>query len=97
MKGHAITDHAARRMRQRGMRDADLALLLDTADQIAPDAYALTDRAAAEAIAARKREIQRLEKLQGWIAIVEGGRVITCYRAQREPRKRLMRRGRGSL
>ena len=38
MLNHTLTTHAETRMRQRGLRDADLHLILDTATQVAPDA-----------------------------------------------------------
>jgi hypothetical protein len=59
-------------MRQRGLRDADLRLFLDSASQIAGDAYLLTEQDAAREIARRKQEIQRLERLKGVKVILEG-------------------------
>ena len=91
---HELTAHVEIRMRQRGVRDDDLRLLLNAASQVAPDAYLLTERDAAREIAKRKHEIQRLERLKGFKLIVEDGAVITCYSACRENLKRTMRRGR---
>lgn len=91
---HDLTMHARMRMRQRGVRDEDLRLLLNAASQVAPDAYMLTERDAAREIAKRKREIQKLERLRGFKLVVEDGSVVTCYAACRENLKRTMRRGR---
>jgi hypothetical protein len=38
----ALTKHAKTRMRQRGFQGRDLALLLSSATEVAPDAYLLT-------------------------------------------------------
>lgn len=89
---HRLTHHAETRMRQRGLRDDDLNLLLAVASQIAPDAYLLTEKDAAREIAARKMEIARLERLRGSKVVVEGGSVITFYRPGREGLKRALRR-----
>lgn len=91
---HKLTRHAEMRMRQRGLRDDDLRLLLKTASQVSPDAYMLTERDAACEIAIRKREIQSLERLKGCKVVVEDGTIITCYRAHRKNQKKTLRRGR---
>jgi hypothetical protein len=57
-----LTHHLCVRMRQRGLRDADLKLLLESATQVAPDAYLRTRSDVAREIAQRKREIQQLER-----------------------------------
>lgn len=91
---HKLTRHAEMRMRQRGLRDDDLRLLLKTASQVSPDAYMLTERDAACEIAIRKREIQSLERLKGCKVVVEDGIIITCYRSHWKNQKKTLRRGR---
>ena len=91
---HKLTRHAEMRMRQRGLRDDDLRLLLKAASQVSPDAYMLTERDAAREITRRKREIQSLERLKGCKVVVEDGIIITCYRAHRKNQKKTLRRGR---
>jgi hypothetical protein len=92
MLEHELTRHAKMRMRQRGLRDNDMRLLLAVASQVAPDAYFLTEKDAAREIAARKQEIQCLERLRGSKVIVEEGSVVTYYRPGRENMKRTLRR-----
>ena len=94
MLNHTITTHAETRMRQRGLRDADLHLILDTATEIASDAYLLTRADAAREIAKRKKEIQKLEKLKDYKIIVEEGKIITLYRYDSGHQKRNSRRRR---
>ena len=51
---HKLTRHAAIRMRQRGVRDGDLRLLLEAASQVSSDAYMLTDHDAARGLRYRR-------------------------------------------
>ena len=51
----ALTHHAQTRMRQRGLRDGDLRLVLHCGSQVADDAFILTDQDA-------EREIERLKR-----------------------------------
>lgn len=93
---HELTRHADMRLRQRGLRDADLRLLLTAASQVSPDAYLLTEQDAVREIAQRKQEIQCLERLKGCKVVVVGGTIITCYRAGRENQKKTLRHGRAT-
>jgi len=74
-----FTNHAEDRMRQRGLRKADVGLVLSVATQITDDAFFLTDKDAAREIERRRREIQQLERLRGSKFIVESGALITLY------------------
>lgn len=80
---HRMTRHAEARIRQRGIRNADLSFVLSAASQIAPDAFLLTDQDAAREIAQRKREIQIIERLKGCKVVVADGTIITSYHARR--------------
>lgn len=94
MSNHALTAHAETRMRQRGLRGADLDLILNCGTQVAPDAYLLTRADTQHEIALLKRKIQCLERLCGGMAIVEGETVVTCYHAHQNEQRRKLRRGR---
>ena len=96
MSVHVLTAHAETRMRQRGMRDADLDLILNCATQVAPDAYMLTRKDAAREVARRKREIQQLERLCGSKVVVDGETVLTCYHSRPNDQRRTLRRGRAA-
>ena len=91
---HKLTRHAAVRMRQRGLRDDDMSLLLRAASQVSPDVYMLTERDTAREIARRKSEIQSLERLNGCKVVVEQGCIVTCYHAGKKNRKKTLRHGR---
>ena len=91
---HKLTRHAEIRMRQRGLRDSDVHLLLKASSQVSPDVYLLTEQDVAHEIARRKREIQSLERLKGTKVVVEQGCVVTCYHARSKNRKNTLRNGR---
>lgn len=91
---YSITQHAEMRMNQRGIRKEDLGLLLATADQVASDAYLMTNEIADEEIARRKKEIQQFERLRGKKLIVEGSIIITSYHATRRDQTKTYRKGR---
>lgn len=92
MTHHRLTDHAQKRMNQRGLRDADLRLLLASATQVSSDSYLLTREDVAREIAERKRDIQRLERMSGYKVVVDGETIITCYRSSARNQQRTMRR-----
>ncbi len=96
MLDHVLTRHAEIRKRQRGLRDADLHLLLDCATQVAPDAYLLTRKDATREIARCKRKIQQLERLSGRKVVVDGETVLTCYHSRPKDQRRTLRRGRAA-
>jgi hypothetical protein len=79
-----LTDHAKVRMRQRGFRKADVALVLGVATRVGEDAFFLTDQDASREIQKRKREIQQLERLKGSKLIVQGDVLVTLYHTERK-------------
>jgi hypothetical protein len=79
-----LTTHANQRLQQRGFRKADVNLILQSASQIGPMVYVLTERDAEQQIKQRKREILDLERLRGATLVIDGSRVITVYHARNE-------------
>lgn len=90
----ALTRHAEARLRQRGLRDRDLALLLDSATPLADDAWLLMDADADREIARRKREIEQLQRLRGCKVVVAGDVIITVCHMRPDAGRRALRRGR---
>ncbi len=88
------TRHAERRLNQRGIRPRDVDLLLNSATQVSPDAYLLTNSDVDREILRRKQEIQQLERLRGIKLVVEGETLITAYRSKESDQRRTLRRGR---
>ena len=90
----ALSRHAETRMRQRGLRDRDLALLLDAATPVADDAWLLTAADADREIARRKREIEQLQRLRGCKVVLAGNVIVTVCHMRPAARRRALRRGR---
>ena len=78
-----ITRHAAERMRQRGIRESDLDVVLELAEEIRPDVYFLSYKAAHRAIEQLKRQIRKIEKMKGVTMVICNGRVVTTYKSIR--------------
>lgn len=80
--------HAARRVRQRGLRDRDVELVIACGTPVAGEGIVLLIRDVEREIARRKREIQALERLRGYKVVLADGMIVTCYRtcSRREPR-----------
>ena len=81
-------------MKQRGIRKNDIERILTFADQVAPDAYLMTNGIVDEEIARLKKEIKQLERLRGKKLIIEGGAVITAYHARHSDQTKTLRKGR---
>lgn len=96
MFDHNITRHAEVRMGQRGFRQEDIEEVLLHGTRVAPDAYLMQRTDANREIAALKCRIRRMERLKDLKVVVEGDRVITCYRSAPANQQRTLRRGRAS-
>lgn len=97
MTALAVTRHAEARMRQRGLRKCDLALLLDAATPLADDAWLLTAADADREIALRKREIEHLQRLRGCKVVVSGDAIVTICHMRPSAIRRALRQGRETL
>ena len=89
----SLTRHAETRMRQRGIRDADVNLLFEVGERVSDDALQLTRRRAVQEITKLRRKIQQIERLCGTKLILEEGTLITVYHEHRSanPAKRSKR------
>ena len=74
-----ITKHAQARMRQRGLREADLDLILEYGTEIGQDRIMLKERDVDKIIQSLKRQIAKLERLKNKVIVVTDGRLITTY------------------
>lgn len=86
-----FTRHAETRMRQRGLRDADIALVMEVASPAGPDAWLLTDADISEETARLRHRIQSIERLRGCKVVVAGDAVITAYRSNAKNQRRSLR------
>lgn len=85
--------HAKKRLNQRGIRENDVDFLLNTATQVAQDAYLLTNSDVEREIVRRKKEIQQLERLRGLKLVVVGDTLVTAYRSRQADQRRTLRKG----
>ena len=83
-------------MRQRGLRDADLSLLMEVASPIDAETWLLTDTDVAREVTRLKRRIQHIERLRGYKIVVVGNTVLTAYRSRPTDQRRALRRRRES-
>jgi hypothetical protein len=90
---HAMSAHIQQRLRQRGVKHEDLALVCGVGEPFS-DGYLMTKRAVTEEIGRLKAEIQRLEKLKGLMVIEQQRTLVTVYRPSRTRSRRLLRHGR---
>ncbi len=88
------TQHARTRMQQRGIRKADIPIILEYGTQIDDETYFMRNRDAVHEIETRKREIQTLSRLVNRKVVIRDGRVITAYPSNPSDQKRTLRRGR---
>ena len=97
MNDLSLTRHAEARMRQRGLRDTDLDLLLAAATPLANDAWLMTNAATDREIARRKREIEQLQRLRGCKLVIAGDVVITICHTRQATQRQVLRQGRETL
>ena len=94
MTNLSYTRHAKTRMQQRGIRKADIPIILTYGTQIDDETYFMCNRDAAREIETRKREIQTLSRLVNRKVVIRDGRVITAYPSNPADQKRTLRRRR---
>ncbi|MYD93240.1 MAG: hypothetical protein F4Y02_06015 [Chloroflexi bacterium] len=90
-----MTRHGEARMSQRGIRKADLDVLLAHGTDIGRDRIMLRKRDAAKLIRNLKKQIANVERMTDKVLIVADGQLITAYQ-QTTPIRPSFRRIRGS-
>ena len=88
-----LTHHAEVRLRQRGLRERDVAFVLEHGTP-AGDAVLLTQQDAAQMIGEYRRRIAQLERLSGTAVFMDGGWILSVYRPSRVRVRRMLREGR---
>lgn len=87
-----FTQHALTRIRQRGLRECDIDVIMEAGTRITPDSVYLRERDVDREVRKRKKEIAALERLRGCrVVTTEDMKVITVYRPCRKTEKRLLR------
>ena len=86
-----ISSHALARVRQRGVRESDISVIVEAGTPVDDDRVLLLDQDVDREIRKRKKEIATLERLRGCLVVMPGETVVTFYRPSRKTEKRLMR------
>jgi hypothetical protein len=85
-----LTRHAEARIRQRGLRESDLAVIVAAGTPVDGDSLLLLAQDVEREIRRRKQEIGTLERLRGCRIILAGETVVTVYRPSRKMEERLL-------
>jgi hypothetical protein len=89
-----LTHHAQSRIRQRGLRESDIAMIVAAGTAVDADSLLLLAQDVDREIRRRKQEISALERLRGCRVVIAGETVVTVYRASAKTEKRLLRHSR---
>ena len=85
-----VTEHALKRLRQRGLRECDIAFIISHGSAIGDGVY-LRDKDAEEIIRKAKMSIALASRLRRTYVVLKEDRLITAYRPTRSTEKRLFR------
>lgn len=85
------SSHALTRIRQRGIRERDMDLILRIGTPIDSDSVLVLDKDVDREIRLLKQRIDAVERLRGIRAVVAENTVVTVYRASEKTEKRLLR------
>lgn len=76
-----LSKHARTRIRQRGLKEADMELIRRTGTSIGDDCIVLLEKDSQREIAKRKQEIEDIQRLCGCVVILAESTVVTTYRS----------------
>ncbi|MBK1719314.1 DUF4258 domain-containing protein [Thiocystis violacea] len=86
-----LTQHALSRIRQRGLRESDISVIVGAGTPVDDDSLLLLGQDVDREIRRRKQEINALERLRGCRVVIAGETVITVYRPSRKTERLLLR------
>lgn len=86
-----FSSHAKQRLQQRGLREADVALILSCGTDLGNGRIVLRRSDADQEIVRRKREIERLQHLRDTIVVTLGSQIVTEFRVDTAERSRRLR------
>jgi hypothetical protein len=84
-----ISDHAQKRLQQRGMSGSDIELILSHGTET-NDGYLLRDQDARRAEAELRKQIEHIHRLAGKYIVVKGETLVTAYHPGRKKQKRIL-------
>ena len=87
-----LTNHVAQRIRQRGLRERDLGLVLECGTTT-DEAVFLSKKDVAREVTACRHRIAQLERLRGTVVFVRESAAVTVFRPDRRQIRRILKRG----
>lgn len=85
-----VTEHVLHRIRQRGLRESDLAFVVEHGSEVADGIY-LRDRDARTIISHAKTLIALATRLRRTYVVIKDDKLITAYRPARRIEKKILR------
>lgn len=85
------SSHAQTRIRQRGIRESDIPMIVAAGTSIDEDSVLLLVQDADREIRRLKQEIAAIERLKGCRVVIVGDNIVTVYRPSRKTEKQLLR------
>ena len=86
--------HAQSRMQQRGLRPADLELVLAVGSLVSDDVYFLSRADVDREILERQSEIRALQRLRNQKVVMTENTIVTCYRSRPWDQRNMLRKAR---
>jgi hypothetical protein len=90
MNALKLTNHAIQRISQRGITPCDIDLVLSLGTEVR-DGYLMREKDCRARVAALKREIERIERLEGKRVVIAGECVVTTFHVKQSEDRRLIR------
>lgn len=87
----SISQHALTRVRQRGLRECDISVIVEAGTPVDDESVLLLGQDVDREIRKHKQKITDLERLRGCRVVIADETVVTVYRPSRETEKRLLR------
>jgi len=92
-----FSQHAQTRMRQRGLSESDIELIVHCGSVVRRGLRLLRGQDIDHEMRRLKRRIQDLERLKNCAVVMDDDTVITCYHLHGETGRRSLKRNRGRL
>lgn len=92
-----FSQHAQTRMRQRGLSESDIELIVRCGSVVRRGLRLLRGQDIDHEMRRLKRRIQDLERLKNCAVVMDDDTVITCYHLHGETGRRSLKRNRGRL
>ncbi len=87
----SFSQHALTRIRQRGLRESDVSVVVEAGTPVDDESVLLLGQDVDREIRKHKQKITELERLRGCRVVIVGEIIVTVYRPSRKTEKRMLR------